>query len=410
MDSTALVSRAGVASTPAAPITAAPRLVHANSPIVLIFSQSSQRIPALDGLRGVAILLVLLRHSVAGTETSSRFWSIVLESLRLSWSGVDLFFVLSGFLIGGILLDARHSPHYFRTFYIRRAFRILPVYYVFLAVYFVRHLPIRLLPGPFGDTSPLPIPWLSFITFTHNFWMAGFGWFGPWAIAPTWSLAIEEQFYVTVPFFIRIMRTRALYIGLACVIIGTPVLRVILPRVMQHGAFANYVLMPCRADALSLGLLAALLYRSTRFREWIKKMPWILHASIAITFATIIFLTYWAWDQYRPPMATWGLSCLALFYVCVLLSVVCAVNPALQAILRFSPLTKLGKVAYCTYLIHAMLIQAARAVLRSYTSLSSAQIWSAGGAIGLVLALIIASLSWKFLEKPLLSYGHTYEY
>ena len=92
----------------------------------------SVRIPALDGLRGIAILLVLLRHaifgvtSVQGLEAHSRLVSALLTAGQLSWSGVDLFFVLSGFLIGGILLDARPSLRYFQTFYIRRAYRILP--------------------------------------------------------------------------------------------------------------------------------------------------------------------------------------------------------------------------------------------------------------------------------------------
>src|SRR5215468_4953969 len=103
-----------------------------NASLEVTSSKLSMRIPALDGLRGTAILLVLLRHSVAGTPTDSRFWSVVLHPLRLTWSGVDLFFVLSGFLIGRILLDARPSPRYFQTFYLRRAFRILPVYYIVL--------------------------------------------------------------------------------------------------------------------------------------------------------------------------------------------------------------------------------------------------------------------------------------
>lgn len=188
----------------------------------------SPRIPVLDGLRGTAIFLVLVRHSIAGTPTTSPIWAAVLSPLRLSWSGVDLFFVLSGFLIGGILLDAKHSKNYFETFYIRRAFRILPIYGVVLILYFSRHLPIRWLPELLGQTSALPIPWFSFFTFTQNFWMAAFGWYGPLAIAPTWSLAVEEQFYLTIPFLVRKLRQKVLYLALFCAIIGAPLLRSIL--------------------------------------------------------------------------------------------------------------------------------------------------------------------------------------
>lgn len=370
----------------------------------------SVRIPALDGLRGVAILLVLLRHSVAGAESSSKLWTLILHALRLTWSGVDLFFVLSGFLIGGILLDARHSPRYFRTFYIRRAFRILPLYYVFIGLYFARHLSSHLLPGVLGDTSPLPIPFLSFVTFTHNFWMASFGWFGAWGIAPTWSLAVEEQFYLSVPFLIRKVSTRCLYIVLGCIIVGAPALRSILPYLMLHGNFANYVLTPCRADALSMGVLAAVLYRNGRFQSYIRRNAWILGSTIATTFLGIVYLATWASQQYSPPMGTWGLSCLGLFYTCVLLSIVCKVNPIIEQALLFKPLMRLGTLAYCTYLVHPLVMQAARALLRTHSKLPSTAIWPIGGLLGIVGAIVIASVSWNLFEKRLLRYGHQFQY
>jgi peptidoglycan/LPS O-acetylase OafA/YrhL len=96
-----------------------------------------RRVPELDGLRGVAILIVIVYHYV-GTGPKSPPGSvlgIVRDSFRIGWSGVDLFFILSGFLIGGILLDARSSPKYFQTFYLRRVHRILPIYYLLVAVY-----------------------------------------------------------------------------------------------------------------------------------------------------------------------------------------------------------------------------------------------------------------------------------
>src|SRR6201997_2195336 len=136
----------------------------------------SVRIPALDGLRGIAILVVLLRHaifgvtSVQGIEAHSRFATFVIACGQLSWSGVDLFFVLSGFLIGGILLDARSSPRYFQTFYIRRAYRIFPLYGLVTGFFLSHHLPVHVLPGPFASVSPLTIPWWSYVTLTQNFW------------------------------------------------------------------------------------------------------------------------------------------------------------------------------------------------------------------------------------------------
>ena len=95
----------------------------------------SRRIPQLDGLRGVAIALVVVFHYVNfAVESGAPGWvKLLIRPTSLGWSGVDLFFVLSGFLIGGILLDARESRNYFRVFYRRRACRILPLYFAFLA-------------------------------------------------------------------------------------------------------------------------------------------------------------------------------------------------------------------------------------------------------------------------------------
>jgi peptidoglycan/LPS O-acetylase OafA/YrhL len=375
-----------------------------------VVRKPAERIPTLDGLRGVAILLVLLRHSVAGTETSSSFWSAVLSPLRLTWSGVDLFFVLSGFLIGGILMDARHSKSYFRTFYLRRAFRILPVYAIFISLYLGRHLHIPTLGRWTGDTSALPVPWWSFLTFTQNFWMTAFGWFGPMAIAPTWSLAVEEQFYLTIPFLIRRVSRKTLLISLLAVIAAAPLLRSLLPHVLAHGGFGCYILMPCRADALCMGVLAALLVRTKSAREWVIAHQWVTRLTIAITFVGIVFLTYAAPYQYSPPMSTWGLSCLAFFYACILLSVVCGTTTRLCQALKHSVLMKLGQLAYCSYLVHSILMEAARNVIGAHTNFSKAEVWASGGIVGIAAALVVASISWKYLEQPLLRYGHKYTY
>ena len=101
---------------------------------ILVPKESKSRIPELDGLRGLAILLVLLYHFVSSPRIQPPLFH---KLFAIGWSGVDLFFVLSGFLIGGILLDVRESPNYFRTFYGRRFYRIVPLYYLWIGAYFV---------------------------------------------------------------------------------------------------------------------------------------------------------------------------------------------------------------------------------------------------------------------------------
>ena len=167
------------------------------------------RIPVLDGIRGMAICLVLAWHSVSELQLPNhpRVTNIIGFG-RLSWSGVDLFVVLSGFLIGGILLDAAGAQRYFGPFYIRRAHRILPLYavallLVFSTIYLCGHLKVV------GTWTENRIPVWYYPTFLQNFWMARHGTFGSSALGITWSLAVEEQFYLTLLLIIRyVFRSR----------------------------------------------------------------------------------------------------------------------------------------------------------------------------------------------------------
>jgi peptidoglycan/LPS O-acetylase OafA/YrhL len=175
-------------------------------------------------------------------------WLIKLG--RLSWSGVDLFFVLSGFLIGGILLDAVDSPHYFKTFYIRRAYRILPLYSVLLALAVIVE----------RGASWLP----RYVLLLQNFWMAWTGVFGVYALSVTWSLAIEEQFYLTLPPLIRFTSRKALTKIMIGAVLLAPPCRALAIAFLPGKLLAAYVLMPCRMDALGLGVLIVIATRSPR--------------------------------------------------------------------------------------------------------------------------------------------------
>jgi peptidoglycan/LPS O-acetylase OafA/YrhL len=369
----------------------------------------SSRIPALDGLRGIAILLVLMRHSIFGMQTSSTFLSKVLAVGQLTWSGVDLFFVLSGFLIGGLLLDARQSPRYFQTFYIRRAYRIFPLYGAITALFLLRHLRFHFLPGSFEDFSPLTIPWWSYVTLTQNFWMVLLGWFGPTAMAATWSLAVEEQFYLTIPLLVRMIRPKNLLFVLLSVVAAAPLLRILLRQSIPHGDLACYVLMPCRADSLCLGVLSAMLVRNGRAWNLLLVKRKLLYGLTVALFGGAVFMTYRGYSLYSPFMTTVGYSWLALFYMgCLLIAVSASARGLTRSVLCSPTLGTLGTLAYCSYLIHAPMIQAARRLLELRFSPPTA--WLSGGMFGIALTLAVAALSWKFFEKPLLRRGHTHTY
>ena len=376
----------------------------------------SVRIPALDGLRGIAILLVLLRHaifgvtSVQGIEAHSRFASFVIACGQLSWSGVDLFFVLSGFLFGGILLDARSSPRYFQTFYIRRAYRILPLYFLVIGLSLLPHLLAQFSAARAAHTTPLPLPWWSYATFTQNFWMAYLGVFGPSGMGITWSLAIEEQFYLSIPLLIRNVRPRNLVIVLLMVIACAPWLRVLLHSSMTYPGLASYVLMPTRADALCLGVLAALLVRNEVFWNWLQSNRRTLWSVTGVFFLGVAYMTWQGYDALSFAMTTWGFSWLATFYTCILLIAVSSSGGPASRILQNPSLMRLGTLAYCSYLVHVAIMNALRHPLKAHFPEFPVAAWLVGGILGIALTLAVAALSYKYFEKPLLKRGHQYSY
>jgi peptidoglycan/LPS O-acetylase OafA/YrhL len=370
---------------------------------------STTRIPALDGLRGVAILLVLLCHAVFENHPSSKIFSQLLVVGRLTWSGVDLFFVLSGFLIGGILLDARSSRSYFKTFYIRRAYRILPLYAIVLALFSLRYITARGSAGPLGNFSPSPIPWVSYVLFAQNIWMALLGTFGAGAMAATWSLAVEEQFYLTVPFVIRKISKSRLMIVLISIIVVAPALRTMLHLLLGQGDYACYVLMPCRADSLCWGVLCALVVRTPHTWKFLLEHRSALCSLTGFLSLGLIPLTFWG-DEMSTPMVTVGYSWLAVLYAGCLLIAVTGANRTIQRILCSRSLMQLGVLAYCTYLLHLPLMEASRRLLGLRFPLSSTSTQVAGGFIGVLVTLGIAKLSWTYFERPLLRRGHAYKY
>jgi peptidoglycan/LPS O-acetylase OafA/YrhL len=376
----------------------------------------STRIPALDGLRGVAILLVLLRHgvfgvsSVQGVESHSALTFLLLAAGQLTWSGVDLFFVLSGFLIGGILLDARLSPRYFQTFYLRRAYRILPLYFLVIGLSLLPHLVAEFSPARAARISPLPIPWWAYALFIQNFWMAHLGTFGPSGIGITWSLAIEEQFYLTIPLLIRKIRPHSLLIVLLTMIFCAPWLRVLLHSSMMFPGLASYVLMPTRADALCLGVLAALLVRNQTFWKWLQSHRHILWSVTTLFFLGTCYMTWQGYNALSLPMTIWGFSWLAAFYTCILLIAILPGRGIVPRILENRSLMHLGTLAYCSYLVHVAFMNALRHPLKAHFPQYPVAAWLVGGVLGIALTLVVASLSFKYFEQPLLRRGHQYFY
>jgi peptidoglycan/LPS O-acetylase OafA/YrhL len=369
---------------------------------------SPGRIPELDGLRGLAILLVVICHYIGDAEHAQLgyWWHHFLSALSVGWSGVDLFFVLSGFLIGGILLDSRNSPRYFRTFYSRRAHRILPMYYTWVGLYAaIVAVGLYLVPGQLPvaarDLGVVPV----YILFLQNmiYSPSAFQW--NW-LAVTWSLAVEEQFYLFAPPLIRMVAVRRLVYVLATMVCTAPVLRYLAFRHLPHLYYLPQFAMPCRADALALGILAAVAWRRQAFREYLDGHPKILQRCVAYLLVVLAGLMWWLARPAGLVTYTIGYSSLAGFFVCLLLLVMSQTQGVVARLVRMKWLRYLGGISYCVYLIHLPIDMWAHRLLlrgdpRIYDSRGAGVTLLAG-----VVTLVVASVSWKYFEEPMIRRGH----
>lgn len=242
-----------------------------------------ERLAALDGLRGLAILLVMILHfsqdGILNPQALPDRWFAAVASY--GWCGVTLFFVLSGFLITRILCDTRERPGYFLDFHMNRASRILPVYFGFLALWL--WLGPLLYPWP-EDFMSAP-SWWWWWTFTGNLLQA---WRGDLdAAAPFtahfWSLAVEAQFYLAWPVVVLACTRRSLVFTCVACIVASVLLRTVF--VLSGNLVAPYVMMPARMDALAAGALVAVWGRESDSWSWLR--TWA-PSVVAVSFALFV--------------------------------------------------------------------------------------------------------------------------
>ncbi len=286
--------------------------------------------PELDGLRGLAVLGVIFYHC------HPRFEGTPLHYASLwGWAGVNLFFVLSGFLITSILLESREKPRYFHNFYGRRALRILPVYVLVLAVVYAQS---DWFIGPKPLDAIKAAPWFAYIFFVQNLFHLAL----PPAIGPTWSLAIEQQYYLLWAPLVRILRRPWMMLAvLAAALVCSPLLRHLNP-VWLWGLPTHTLI---KFDGIAIGSLLALglytLALSRRTWLWIGLGAFVLGLAASATVAGGTSLL-------DSALATcFGGAVLAS------LASTGARNP-INAMLRRGPLAFYGRISYGLYMIHVM--------------------------------------------------------
>jgi peptidoglycan/LPS O-acetylase OafA/YrhL len=375
---------------------------------------STRRIPQLDGIRGAAILLVVVWHFVVAPVMQAPHESvlarIVIHAGLLTWSGVDLFFVLSGFLIGGILIDAKDSRNYFKAFYIRRAFRILPVYLLVVTAYLLywsmATTQKTALRATFGD----PMPWYVYFTFTQNFWLAHHTWDSVF-LAVSWSLAVEEQFYLLLPAIVRLLQRQLVLLAAVTLALGSASTRTLL--YLHYGpswSTAAYTLLFSRADALMFGVICAAVLRDRKLKELLVRNLWTLKISSFLFGLVVGVFIYKGWGIGTMPMCTLGFTCVALFYASVLMIAVVAPEGILSRAFRARWLMQFGTIAYGLYLFHLIALTAAFHILVHHPPSISNWLDAATAFCAFVGAVGLAQLSWRCFESKLVRLGHRFAY
>jgi peptidoglycan/LPS O-acetylase OafA/YrhL len=320
----------------------------------------------LDLIRGLAIWMVVSFHYFPNRVAN------------IGWTGVNLFFILSGFLMAGILIDNRAAQNYYLTFYARRAFRILPLYAI----------NVMLFAAIIGLDQPL---W-HYVLFLQNFtWIAQGNVGHPW-IEPTWSLAVEEQFYLLLPLLIRITPLKCLPYVSGALIVAAPAYRLFVTQWLGvRWPAANEVLPGC-LDSLFLGVFIAWAIRDRRALEILRTHHNFLWALSGLGILGVMALVLLA-----PSPTSWvgvsSMSWIALTYALIFAGLVTQFQSSPK---ERGPLCWLGIGAYSIYLFH-------KPVALAVEKLGFSDV--VDHAIALPILAVGAAFFWYAVERPLIAFA-----
>ncbi len=365
-------------------------------------------LPALDGVRGLAILLVIACHTSAHIGSESHLADALSQglfrSLGAGWIGVDLFFVLSGFLITRILLASRGRPRFCQSFYLRRALRILPLYLAFCGfLAFEYHL--RPTPAARADL-------LSLLGYYNNIREALVGWHTAFALH-LWSLAVEEHFYLVWPFLVAFTPTRHLRIVCVAGIALSFFLRVL---ALTHSVpvHAVYILTPCRLDGLLAGAWLASAFTDPalwpRVQRWRRPVMALAATGLALIAIYQGHLFDFVSPSHRAGMLHSsrvllgpGLLLLAVFFAALLTESIS--GGPVSRILQRPVLKTLGTYSYGMYVLHVyVMIRIRGAILHHLTQTSNYLKLEPILFFSVLLGTFaVAYVSYNIYEKPFLT-------
>lgn len=349
------------------------------------------RIGALDGLRGFLTILVLLSHFFSELPGGT-------TALALGWIAVDSFFVLSGFLVGRLMIDKGNAANFLKVFYTRRILRTFPIYMVCIALSLAI---FSLFEGSWTENDRAFSPYVYF-TFTQNLKMASDATIGAHWLSPTWTLAVEEQFYLVAPVVMLLLSGRTRLAVLAFIAAMALVFRA---HEYSSGALAvEYLpLAWARADSLAVGLIAACLSRE--YENWCARYSRTLLTSVLVILVLVILLAYFYPDATLP---TYGHTLISIAAAAFLIAIVNGIVEAQR--LDKAWLRNIGNMSFAIYLTHMPILWLAHGiVLDEKPSLLTIS----GFGVTLFALPLTGMVSWvltKVVEEPITAVGRRFRW
>lgn len=343
-------------------------------------NHSFNHIPELDGVRGCAIAMVLLVHFLPDLPQLRVFTRV----LSYGWAGVDLFFVLSGFLITRILLRSKHRTEYFGPFYLRRTLRIFPVYYWTLCIVIVIFGAVPALKAVLPQAHDLAFYWF----FLSN-WTPLLHEINQQCLGPFWSLAVEEQFYWFWPLVVRFVAPHRLTGWALAIFSSALLLRLAYSQSYWFIVRATF----CRIDAIMVGALCAIAWSMPAVAAYLTRRIRYLAAAVPVLILCLLAGDRWLGDRFT---GTIGLSALDLAFGALLWCAL-AGPTAIRSFFRWRILGKLGKYSYGVYAYH----------LPIYFAFIQLNVVPRGWpmfAASLTASISLAVLSYELAEKHILKF------
>lgn len=365
---------------------------------------TGKRVPALDGVRGLAIVLVLINNVYPNRPPLSAFDYNVAHLANCGWIGVDLFFVLSGFLITGILYDTKGGTHFFRTFYLRRILRIFPLYYgTLFCVYFVfPHFMHQEQQTKYLLSRQAPFEWTYFANLGYV--LRGYP---PFSTVQFWSLAVEEQFYFVWPFLVFFLTRKRLMTVCCAGLVLALALRI---AWLTNGgtASAMYMLTPFHADGLAVGALIALVMRGPDGLKPLERWVGPVAAMCTPIAAVALYFDQFTLNPVRHgPLYAVCFTCVDLGFGALMVATLARPHGMLDRVFSSRTLGFLGRYSYAMYVFHGFVLWVFQRYVPWMASPPSVFGTRIPASIAVLLIVVICTVglafaSWHLYEKQFL--------